>query len=927
MYSLWKEVSGQIKKKAEDLNNTLQELNLNSNPSSAVPISVEDKNGRHNSNEGELDNGLKNSIQNKLSIISSKNMNSSEFTQLPQLPQLPELQYYNDKLLSGINNLKKIVGNIYKEKIHYHVDNTKQNKIYYLSKIVPWKKGDIMVSKIYRKKYEECFPLDIPNRNINHNVYHKILKLNLDKKKIMNTIILENYKFNWEKKKEQSKKIVIEDPNLSITKHDLVPLYMSEMNFWKSYFFNIDIIFNEIADMIYMNKKKIFSNDNNFSQVNFIPLEKKHSLRNSMNTFSEHLILFGEHKDQEKKTTPCLGERFRNDVTSLSLQNDFTMNKSNDKLNICENKIETNLRNFSSNIYSSKFTEANTEKGDTSATMHISCDHCNEHNDLNCRIHKGEEDNTEGHIHVFSGEKMDTIEKAEINGLPFYMDRDIYLSLNVTSNRFRNFSNEEEEQEEEEEEEQEEEQEEGGGPSKVSDKLYTSKRDELDDKHDCEISLVEEENAIKGDKTCRGDHTSRGNKIELGCHSSLGDYALQMEGQTHRSDAQVQRPIWTNGVYDILPSKNDGESGEIIPALSKMAYSENDKKEYTGELHGEKNLSPVNIRRSVVEKRDEANATEDVYSSCTYSKPILEKKEYVPNEDETKEELEGCNESDHLDISKDAIKEDQPHRLSNNYENKLKRISVSPKCADEYEKGKLKYELHEVKLKESTCDQLGGSLEEGIVVIRSDQQNTHIPKSMTNDPDYGNIHENATNYTFVLHQKGNFLSNEDKSNPHENGANDAEYSFPSCNITQSYSINEKTNEQKDESPMRHQSEEAVEYPPGGEKTKADKNSGMNKKGYDYNYADVGKKQEGIYESTVDNLIHIPPDGSKSGSSNLAKWVDINLGDVSFNEGAALAEDAAFADVVAFANDIEFDADSAKFNEEELEQFEKDLLNA
>ncbi|KMZ87361.1 hypothetical protein PVBG_04070 [Plasmodium vivax Brazil I] len=140
---------------------------------------------------------------------------------------------------------------------------------FYLSKIVPWKKGDIMISKIYRKKYDEGFPINLPDPNLNAYVYKKILKLNINRNKILHTNILQNYKFNWNKKKEQSEKILLEDPNLEGTKKFLVPFYMCELDFWRSYFFNIDIIYNEIADDIYESRRNFPDGD---GPLRFVPL-------------------------------------------------------------------------------------------------------------------------------------------------------------------------------------------------------------------------------------------------------------------------------------------------------------------------------------------------------------------------------------------------------------------------------------------------------------------------------------------------------------------------------------------------------------------------------------------------------------------------------------------------------------------------------
>ncbi|KJP88655.1 hypothetical protein AK88_01735 [Plasmodium fragile] len=270
MYSLWKEVSEQIKKKAEDLNNSLQEFNSNGNH----PLEGSSNEGNGKRQEGGTtqvspDTSLKNCIQEKFHIINDKYINGKDF---------PELHYYNEKLLSGFNSFKRIVGDIYKDKLSSGSDGVlrcdgdvghSQGQKFYLSKIVPWKKGDIMISKIYRKKYQEGFPINLPDPNLNSYVYKKILKLNVDRNKILHTNILQNYNFNWSKKKEQSEKIMMEDPNLEQTKRFLVPFHMSELDFWRSYFFNIDIIYNEIADDIYESRKNFPDSD---GPLHFVPL-------------------------------------------------------------------------------------------------------------------------------------------------------------------------------------------------------------------------------------------------------------------------------------------------------------------------------------------------------------------------------------------------------------------------------------------------------------------------------------------------------------------------------------------------------------------------------------------------------------------------------------------------------------------------------
>lgn len=248
MYSLWKEVSDQLKKKAEDLNNTIQEFSISGLGKESKKESTENNINDPTGDNRTLPSVIFNTtINDKLNLINKKILNKD----------LSELQYYNDKFKSGISNIKKIVGDIYNENIKNGNGEDGSKKKIYLSKMVPWKKADIMISKIYRKKFDEGFPLKIPNSHLNKEVYEKMLELNVDRNKILHTDILENYNFVWSKKKEQSEQILEEDANLLKTKNFLVPTYMTEAHFWKSYFFNIDIIYNEIADEIYENREYI----------------------------------------------------------------------------------------------------------------------------------------------------------------------------------------------------------------------------------------------------------------------------------------------------------------------------------------------------------------------------------------------------------------------------------------------------------------------------------------------------------------------------------------------------------------------------------------------------------------------------------------------------------------------------------------------
>ncbi|CAD2102918.1 BSD-domain protein, putative [Plasmodium vinckei] len=295
MYSLWKELSNQVKKKAENINTILNEININN-------VSI-DSNDNNEGNNDTNSMSFKTSINNKINELNNKYIiNATES---------PEFIYYNNKIVNGINNFKKIVSDIYHEKINtindgnenvnYHNSNSILNdcKIY-LSRIVPWKKGDIMISKIYRKKYGESCPIKLPDNNINQIVYEQILKLNKDKNKIINTVVLQNYNFNWEKKKILTEEILKQDNNLVITKDSIVPQYMNEIAFWKSYYFNIDIIYNELADYIYENKQTIFdeyiqteqakkSNNNlaNYANI-YDKAENKYAFpdRNNLVTFS-----------------------------------------------------------------------------------------------------------------------------------------------------------------------------------------------------------------------------------------------------------------------------------------------------------------------------------------------------------------------------------------------------------------------------------------------------------------------------------------------------------------------------------------------------------------------------------------------------------------------------------------------------------------
>lgn len=399
MYSLWKEVSDQIKKKAGDLNNSIQELNVN-------PLTKEKENEKRNetnttnSNDtSELNENRKLSlgINEKLNLIKNNKFLSKD---------LGELQYYNNKFKSGFSNIKKLVGEIYKDSIKNDstLSNNQENenkKKIYLSKIVPWKKGDIMISKIYRKKYNEGIPITIPDPNINKEVYKQIKLLNVDKERIYSTYILENYNFIWEKKKEQSEQILEEDKNLLLTKNSLVPNYMNEMEFWKAYFFNIDIIYNEIADEIY-EKKYILLNNPYSKELSFKILrteskETNESARiNSMYTDDMET----NHKQPSKDHTEILSQNTEDILRTYSYE---------------QKKNEPTIKKMYEHERNSQIDESFYPLNIVKPSLSLEKIELSNENEINI-------------------ENETLMKETKINGLSFYMDNDIYSSLNKQTN-------------------------------------------------------------------------------------------------------------------------------------------------------------------------------------------------------------------------------------------------------------------------------------------------------------------------------------------------------------------------------------------------------------------------------------------------------------------------------------------------------------
>ncbi|KYN98437.1 BSD-domain protein, putative [Plasmodium reichenowi] len=465
MYSLWKEVSDQIKKKAEDLNNSIQELNINN---SSIK-SNNDLKKNENVNENNPDRSFRDSIQDKLNLLNNKYINKD----------FSELQYYNEKFMSGFNNIKKMVGDIYKDKLNnlnINDDDSKKKKIC-LSSIVPWKKADVMISKIYRKKYDQGFPLNLPDPYINKQVYERILKLNTDRNKILHTNILENYNFNWNKKKDQSEQIMNEDPNLINTKNVLVPYYMSEMQFWKSYFFNIDIIYNEIADDIFDNKFNILDNypttnilnneiymdqvkDNTFAEKKNEHMENKNGYPDNKNSYPDNKNGYPDNKNgypdnkngyPDNKNSYSKNEQKANEIylennnikiesTMSSIPNE--QNKDNPFLNEKEYNSEINKHvNNGEKHFISKEKEYNSCS--VLKDVLIKNEDENITNDIVTNENVEDEKN---HYNLYDSNSMTSYEdvymkKTNINGINIYMDNDIHMNVSEKSNNFKNILN------------------------------------------------------------------------------------------------------------------------------------------------------------------------------------------------------------------------------------------------------------------------------------------------------------------------------------------------------------------------------------------------------------------------------------------------------------------------------------------------------
>ncbi|SOV14071.1 BSD-domain protein, putative [Plasmodium gaboni] len=466
MYSLWKEVSDQIKKKAEDLNNSIQELNINNTSLK----NNNDSNKNENVNENNADRSFRDSIQDKLNLLNNKYINKD----------FSELQYYNDKFMSGFNNIKKMVGDIYKDKLNnlnVNEDDSKKKKIC-LSSIVPWKKADVMISKIYRKKYDQGFPLNLPDPYINKQVYERILKLNTDRNKILHTNILENYNFNWNKKKDQSEQIMNEDHNLINTKNFLVPYYMSEMQFWKSYFFNIDIIYNEIADDIFDNKFNILDNypttkimnndickdhvkDNTFTEKKNEHKENKNSYPNDKNSYPNYKNSYPDYKNSypndknsylENKNSYPQNDQKTNEVNpknnyNLKIKNTM-ISKPNDQykdhpfLNDEEYCSEINKH---INNEEKHFINKEKEYNSCAVLKDVSIKNKDENikNDFitNENVEDEKNNNNLYESNSITSYEYVYMKKTNINGIKIYMDNDIYMDLSEKSNNFKNIVN------------------------------------------------------------------------------------------------------------------------------------------------------------------------------------------------------------------------------------------------------------------------------------------------------------------------------------------------------------------------------------------------------------------------------------------------------------------------------------------------------
>ncbi|CRG96698.1 BSD-domain protein, putative [Plasmodium gallinaceum] len=822
MYSLWKEVSEQIKKKAEDLNTTFQELNINN---------ISKDNGKQKGcklNERESDKTIKDSIHDKLNLINNKYLNKD----------FCELQYYNNKFINGFNNIKKIVGDIYKDKLNNLSNDDSDKKKLYLSKIVPWKKADIMISKIYRKKYEEGFPINLPNNNLNNEVYEKILKLNLDRNRILNTNILENYNFNWIKKKEQSEKIMQEDENLITTKSFLVPSYMSEIDFWKSYFFNIDIIYNEIADEIYENKKNIlmsYESEYTSSRIgNKLEDQKNnHSINeNTLNNLNcEHTKNKSEDKNDfkiEDKLNSLNEVNYTNNIKEekhFNFENEINKQHpkiENDINNTCKINNEININNLNS-LNISDYSQSNSHSNKKNYNIDIITK-----NNLETNLMEAKEDNiiSEKFISTSVNEE-EYVKNAKINGLNIYMDNDIYFNLSEKSNKFSKFLNN------------------SDYNDKKEDILFSSNKIKSNTLNE---NYIISEKKLKGNteqndstyKKGKDDNNISLNEMKDKLYSPLdiSEYNLKLLEEINQSNKKEYENDYQNNSYESFSSNNNinEEKGNIYSNFECNDKNSNNPSE---NITNEENNNTSNFvsckNESILIESDPNKKTKNNYKNST------------------KNEIENVLTSDNnnsVNIGTKKYGFNEKKETQKEYEN----------CYIDSYKNML----------DDTC-----------------KENNIFPSNM----DCNKIYKDFKNSENSLKSDCIIIKN-DKSN----------FELKENEVTQSYNFLNEINSINTMNNMNVNSEKV------SSENMSKENSYFDILNNSTHFKNIEETKENI-NFNVDNLIDLSSNKIKNDSDNFLKSSDINI------------------DEINFGDDLEFDFYSNKFNAEELEQFEKDLLNA
>ncbi|CRG99360.1 BSD-domain protein, putative [Plasmodium relictum] len=918
MYSLWKEVSDQIKKKAEDLNNTFQELNINNTSKD------NGKNKDYKLNENDSDKALKGSIHEKLNLINNKYLNKDFY----------ELQYYNNKFINGFNNIKKMVGDIYKDKLNnlnnLNNDDTDKKKLY-LSKIVPWKKADIMISKIYRKKFEEGFPINLPDNNLNNEVYEKILKLNLDRNRILNTNILENYNFNWIKKKEQSEKIMQEDENLITTKSFLVPSYMSEMDFWKSYFFNIDIIYNEIADEIYENKKNILmsydseypssslkskpeyqKNDHliNENAVNNLKYEHIRNISENKNNLNSFKIEDKLNNMNEVNNTNNFRKEnslnFEDEINKQNFKIENDINNVKKKNNICKVNNDINIDSLSS-LDKLSYSENRKIKED--------CFNFNERdnnaditlkNNLKNNVKELRENNHISGKHVSTSvDEENYVKKAEINGLNIYMDNDIYLNLREKSNNFSKFLN---------------------NTDHYDKKEYTSFSS--DEKKNYDNMLYEnfiisekniEENVKKNENIpIKGkcDNISlneKNNKMDSSL--SISEYNLKLLEEIKQSNKKEYKNDDQNNSCGFLSSDIDSNEVKtnIYSTYEWNGKTSNDPNVNSQDKENNNILNFISCTNEniVIEnhqhkeiKNDYKNTTkneiENVVTSNNKDNVNMEIKSYDLNEKKgikSEKEYEKSNKSTNKNMPEDVYRENKSFHNNMNDNKTFKEFKNNENCF-ESECIIIKNDINNFELKENSNTQSCNILNKiNNINITANKNDDERKKSNTNMSKVN---------TLLINNQGLLNTNENHSNDkyflkEYNDSMLPDNSFDASNNV----INEKINVKQKELSINDNDITLIE--PLKTENYLKEDFYFDNLNNSTNFRNIEETKENV-NFNVDDLINLSANKGKYDSDNFLKSSDINI------------------DEINFGDDLEFDFNSSKFNVEELEQFEKDLLN-